>query len=107
MMTSVLWEVIIGQGEGVPNIVGQMAGVYNSYTRYDGEDYKGAFAPTTYGSSNNEPIAAGCNYDYRSRTKFNAAYGEIHNGTYYNHVYGKSDHVTPLNITLRYWRRFQ
>ena len=84
-----------------------MAGVYNSYTSRDKEEYKGAFAPTTYGFNNNEPIAAPCSTSYGSRTWFNAAYGEIHNGTYYNHVYGKSDHVTPLNITLRYWRRFQ
>jgi len=100
-------EVIIGQGEGVPNIVGQMAGVYNSYTSRDKEEYKGAFAPTTYGFNNNEPIAAPCSTSYGSRTWFNAAYGEIHSGTYYNNVYGKSDHVTSLNIALRYWRRFQ
>lgn len=96
----------MGQAEGIPNILGQIAGVYNSYTRYDGQDYKGAFEQTTYGG-NDEPIAAPCDYDMRVRTLFNAALGENHNGYYYNNVYGKSDHVTPLSISVIYWKRLQ
>ncbi len=97
---------MIAQAEGVPNILGQMAGVYNSYTHYDHEEYRGAFAPNTYGDSNS-PIASGCVDAYRSRTVFNAAYGENHSGHYYNNVYGKSDHVTPLCLPVCYWKRCQ
>lgn len=99
-------DIIIAQAEGVPNILGQMAGVYNSYTHRDHEEYRGAFAPNTYNGSN-DPIAAPCSTDCGSRTVFNAALGENHNGHYYNNVYGKSDHVTPLSIPVIYWKRLQ
>ena len=38
--------------------------------------------------------------------QFNASKGEMKlDGTLKNDVYGKSDHVTPMNITYKIWKR--
>ena len=95
--------VLIGQNEGLPNIIGSLG------------------SPTTEGSiwgSGALKSSGNDGWDNRSaggggnsyRINFNAANGEIKtdgnlkSSNDYK-VYGKSNHVTPCNATLKVWQR--
>ena len=102
-----LTTVLIGQNEGLPNIIGRLAAPLN-----DGGDgsreifgaYSGSY---TYGN------ADGNTGDVRQRNGvhiFIASSGETKtDGTLKtdndHKVYGKSNHVTPCNTTIKVWKR--
>lgn len=91
-------NVLIGQHEGLPDILGTFGVVLlTNYVKAGG-----AFRNigNTKGGGVNQDI------NYRSDIIFKASYGETKtDGNYKNDVYGKSDHLQTSNITVRYWKR--
>jgi microcystin-dependent protein len=76
---------------GLPDINGAVGNI-PSYV------LSGAFATSTSGG----PGLAQGGYYSNGIMNFSAATGEVHNGTYSNLVYGKSDTVQPPALTMRY-----
>lgn len=105
------------QGEGLPNITGSLGisgnrfagnanGTFSATTSYDGGD--GCFANTKFlalgaSSSSNNSFSAGNAFNYNpgsitvTQPNFNASKS--------NSIYGGSQHVTPVNYTVKIWRR--
>ena len=102
-----LTTVLIGQSEGLPNIIGRLGAPIN-----DGGDGSreifGAYSDS-YKSGNSD----GNRGDTRQQNGvhiFIASYGEAKiDGTLKSKndykVYGKSNHVTPCNATIKVWQR--
>lgn len=81
------------QAEGLPNITGGIDAVRRGPTGRDSRS--GAFS---YGSAYSTTIRAGEAGDsWGSNLVFNASKS--------NAVYGASEHVTPVNSTIRIWKR--
>lgn len=85
------------QNEGLPNIKGYIDPQARGDQGHASGAFQGRIVSGWYpqGSSNTHMV-----FD------FNASDGEVKaNGTYKNDAYGKSDHVTPINVALYMWRR--
>ena len=83
---------------GLPNITGNLSCVTYQRT-WQGN---GAFA--TGGTLSNAANTAGASGSFAGLS-FNAANGEVHNGTYRNDIYGKSDTVQPPAYVVNIFRR--
>ena len=84
-------NVLIGQHEGLPNIVGS----FYTYT-YNTGDAIGAFKSDIK------------NYKQTSinNSDNNRTYVEMFfSASNANNIYGKSNHVTVNNLSVRYWKR--
>ena len=90
-------NVLIGQHEGLPDIVGE----FGTVMLVNFVKTNGAFRNLGI-TEGGEPVMK----NNRSNIIFKASYGEIkRSGNIKNDVYGKSDHLQPSNITVRYWKR--
>lgn len=98
------------QPEGLPNIT---ASARNGHVDYNLNTalrtLKGAFKSgenlpkSVYTSA---PTSSLGNYHSDSSLIFDASKGETKtDGTFKNDVYGKSDHVTPYNVSFHMWKR--
>ena len=91
--------VYIVQREGIPNIIGEF---YVSSAQ-GGSSAQKAFK--VRGQSGNSITGIGSSW-YNVTFDFDASKGETKaDGTLKNDVYGKSDHLEPMNITVRLWKR--
>lgn len=95
--------VLIGQNEGLPNITGCVGILRNHSGAFFKED-SWFTEKVGVGGSNVELING------KSRNNFDASKGETKtdgslktNNT--EKVYGKSNHVTPCNATIKVWQR--
>ena len=82
------------QAEGLPNITGSIPGCY--FRGSSSMTFKGVFSTTSFISTG----YAGYNSSSGMKTEhimFNASSS--------NGIYGKSNHVTPENYTIRIWKR--
>lgn len=85
------------QAEGLPDITGYIDPQARGDKGGASGAFKGRIVPGWYpqGSSSTHMV-----FDFKSSS------GETKlDGTYKNDVYGKSDHVTPVNVALYMWRR--
>ena len=88
-------NVLIGQHEGLPNIIGKVGIIY-------GNNSEGALIFKKLGVTSN---AYGDSFDY-GYINLDASKGETKvDGTFKNDVYGKSDHLQTNNITFKYLKR--
>lgn len=102
-----LTTVLIGQNEGLPNIIGILGAPLND----GGDGNRDIFG--AYSDSFTEGNADGNNGSSRQRNGvhiFIASNGETKtDGTLKTNkdhkVYGKSNHVTPCNTTIKVWKR--
>ena len=85
---------------GLPNITGS----FGNWNQWTGSRYGyGAFSARSDGGA--AGFRASGNDD-RTGVTFKASNGETKtDGTLKNDVYGKSDHVTPYNISFHMWKR--
>lgn len=97
---------IVGQiqAEGLPNITGTTPNIATNIGTASQAKMKGSISVNdkiTPGWASSTPGVKEF-YSYN----FDASDGEKKlDGTYKNDVYGKSDHVTPVNVALYMWRR--
>lgn len=94
---------IVGQiqAEGLPDITGEARGVM--FDQAGGCSASGAISIS---SAYRDRGWMGTSGTDAKGLKFKASDGEKKlDGTYKNDVYGKSDHVTPVNVALYMWRR--
>ena len=91
------------QPEGLPNIIGRLGAPLND----GGDGSREIFG--AYSGSYKAGNSDGNRGDTRQQNGvqiFNASNGETKtDGTLKNDVYGKSDHVTPYNISFHMWKR--
>lgn len=96
------------QAEGLPDITGGLASSGQRITGGNEQNgsvgCNGAFAQTSRG--NFQGFGNGGGYSTAHRFSFTGSAGETKlDGTLQNDVYGKSDHVTPINYTIKVWKR--
>lgn len=87
-------DIIIAQASGAPDIQGYIRAVYT----WTPEQRSGAFTVaklSTTGVAN-----SGTNVD-------TAPYGVTFKASDSNKIYGRYGNITPLAITIRYWKRLQ
>ena len=88
---------------GLPNIKGYVrvgtAKLDDGVTKEEG-----ALRVKDYGDNRNV-YSGGVNSKQFAGVEFNAASGEIHNGSYSNTIYGKKDTVQPPAYKVYAWRR--
>ena len=97
------------QAEGLPDITGSILPNDSSYFISAGIKGKGAFTAASTGAYFVPEVVNRTDLSYRGNMfAFSAANGETTtDGTVRSaaEVYGKSDHVTPENYTMRIWKR--
>ena len=89
--------VFIGQSEGLPN-------VYGSFYLREAHNNVIGFDLTSGCITSNDPgplVAPDGGAHVSGRLNRNG----IINASLYNPIYGKSDHVTPCNATIKVWQR--
>ena len=89
------------QEEGLPDIKGELSHI-QAERGYGDNSPKGAFTVDNYHGLSD----SGSGEDRAFSMTFLASKGEIDSdGSYVNNVYGKSNHVTPVNYSIKIWKR--
>lgn len=99
--------VLIGQSEGLPNIIGNIGAPLN-----DGGDgsriiygaYNGSFKQGNSDGNRGDTRQQNGEHVFNARNGEAKTDGSLKSNNDYK-VYGKSDHVTPCNATIKMWQR--
>ena len=89
--------VFIGQSEGLPNIYGSFY-LKEAHNNFIGFEWTEGCITSNDPGSLVYPNGGSDTHGWKNRKG-------IINASLYNPIYGKSDHVTPCNATIKVWQR--
>lgn len=87
-------DVIIGQGEALPDIQAYIRAVYTWYP----DQKSGAFSTA---------LASESGFKNNATKSDAASYNLYFKASAYNPIYGRAVNVRPCAVSIRYWRRLQ